>query len=359
MFINKIAHQNPPHKYNQDDIRQLMKANIQLSERDARIVDMIYRSSAIQSRYSVIGDLKEGFEGDRLFFDENMHLKKVPATARRNEVYKEHTATLAVALVKDILVQNRLEAQDITHVITVSCTGFYAPGPDFDIVTKLGMKPDTQRYHLGFMGCYAAFPALRMAEAFLAKDPNANVLVVCIELCTIHLQFSDGPDQLLSGALFADGLAGSICTTEAIHADALEWKQSHSTLIGEGEADMAWTIGDLGFDMKLSTYVPKLLEKHAESVIEAAFPDGKPTYDILALHPGGKAIVDRIQEVFGESKESLAYSRKVLQEYGNMSSATIFFVLEDIQQVLKKGQQTLAMGFGPGLTVESALLQKS
>lgn len=358
MYINQIAHNNPPHKYYQDDVRQLMKANITLSERDARIVDMIYKSSAIQSRYSVIGDLKEGFTGERLFFDEQMQLKSAPSTATRNDAYKKHTGTLVVELAKDILAKNNLVAADITHVITVSCTGFYAPGPDYDIVTKLGMKVDTQRYHLGFMGCYAAFPALRMAEAFLAKDPKATILVICIELCTIHLQFSNGPDQLLSGALFADGLAGTICTHEPIHENALAWKKSHSTLIGEGEADMAWTIGDLGFDMKLSTYVPKLLEKHADSVLEAAFPEGKPDYDILALHPGGKAIVDRIQEVFSESHESLAYSRKVLQEYGNMSSATILFVLEDIQQVLKKGQQTLAMGFGPGLTVESALLQK-
>lgn len=359
MYLNKIAHLNPPHKYIQDDVRQLMKANISLSERDARIVDMIYKSSAIHSRYSVIGDLKEGYEGDRLFFDEQMQLKQAPTTACRNAAYKTHTSKLVVDVSKDILAKNHLVAQDITHVITVSCTGFYAPGPDYDIVTKLGMKPDTQRYHLGFMGCYAAFPALRMAESFLAKDPNASVLVVCIELCTIHLQFSDGPDQLLSGALFADGLAGTVCTSEAIHNDALAWKHSHSTLIGEGESDMAWTIGDLGFDMKLSTYVPKLLEKHADSVINAAFPDGKPSYDILALHPGGKAIVDRIQEVFGETDESLAYSRKVLNEYGNMSSATILYVLADIQLILKSGQQTLAMGFGPGLTVESALLQKS
>jgi predicted naringenin-chalcone synthase len=360
MFINKIQHKTPEHRYMQDDVRQLMKKHIDLSERDARVLDMIYKSSAIESRQSVIGDLKEGFEGDRLFFDTNMQLiKPTPGTAVRNDTYRKHASTLVVDLAKDILNANKLKPEDITHVITVSCTGFYAPGPDFDIVTKLGMKADTQRYHLGFMGCYAAFPALRMAESFLAKEPDATVLVICIELCTIHLQFTDGQDQLLSGALFADGAAGSVCTTEAIHNEALAWNHSHSTLIGEGEADMAWTIGDFGFDMKLSTYVPKLLEKHAESVISAAFPEGKPEYEILALHPGGKAIVDRIQEVFGETNESLMYSRNVLKEFGNMSSATILFVLEDVQKVLEKGQKTLAMGFGPGLTVESALLQKS
>lgn len=359
MYLNKISHYNPPRTFTQDFISGLLKDYIKPSERDSRIIDMIYRSSAIDQRHSMVNDLNPGFDGECLFINKEKELLPTPKSGQRNDFYRKGASLGFVETARSILADNKLQASDITHVVTVSCTGFYAPGPDFDIVTQLGMSPDTERYHLGFMGCYAAFPALRMAESFLAKDKEAKVLVICLELCTLHLQFNTGPDQLLSGAIFADGAAGTICTSEPIHSLALKWLDSYSTLIVEGESEMAWTIGDYGFDMKLTTYVPKLLAKHTQAVIEAAFPKGKPDYEILSLHPGGKAIVDRVQQVFDEPKESLQYSREVLRKYGNMSSATILFVLEEVQKVLTPGKNTIAMGFGPGLTVETALLNKA
>lgn len=358
MFLNNICHYTPPFKYSQNEALELMKSHIELNDKERRVIDMIYRFSAIDYRYSMVGDLKTEFEGDRLFIDEKGKLLAPIGTAKRNQFYERGARTGFIETAKSILLANDIEASEITHVITVSCTGFYAPGPDYDIVNELNMNPQTQRYHIGFMGCYAAFPALRMAEAFLKAQKDTKVLVICLELCTLHLQFESSADQLLSGALFADGAAGTICTNEPLNEHALQWLSSTPNLIGEGEADMAWTIGDQGFDMRLSTYVPKLLEKHASSVVHAAFPDGKPDYEILSLHPGGKAIIDRVQNVFEESDESLQYSRKILREYGNMSSATVLFVLEEVQKTLKSTQKTLSMGFGPGLTVETALLQK-
>jgi predicted naringenin-chalcone synthase len=358
MHLNRIAHYVPQHKYAQSDVLQIMKSVLALDDKQQRILDIIYRKSAIEYRHSVVGDIDPTFEGDRLFFDTDGALLPTPHTGTRNEWYRKAASEGYVALARTILDEHQMPAEEVTHVITVSCTGFYAPGPDYDIVTQLGMQPQTQRYHLGFMGCYAAFPALRMADAILAKEPQAKVMVICLELCTIHLQFTSGPDELLAASLFADGAAGTLCTSEPLHDDALAWKHSHSTLIGEGEADMAWTIGHQGFDMKLSSYVPKLLEKHGEDVLAKAFPEGLPDFSIYALHPGGAAIVDKMQHLLGQPDASMQYSRNVLRNFGNMSSATILFVLQQVQSQLQSGESTLAMGFGPGLTVESALLQK-
>lgn len=358
MFLNRIAHYNPPFRYPQQEVGQILKKAIGLGEKEGRLCDIMYRKSGIDRRYSVIGDLDPNYDGERLFFDENQNLLPTPDTGQRNAVYEKYAREGYVECARKILEVNEVPAEAITHVITVSCTGFYAPGPEYDIVQQLGMKPYTERYHLGFMGCYAAFPALRMAHAFLNVQSDAKVLVLCLELCSIHLQFTDGADELLSGSLFADGAAGTLCTNEPLQADSLEWLKSDSRLIGEGEADMAWRIGAQGFDMKLSSYVPKLLEKHGQDVLEAAFPEGIPNFDIYALHPGGSAIVQKMQQLLSEPDESLQYSRKILREYGNMSSVTILFVLEEVQKALKAGQKTLAMGFGPGLTVETALLQK-
>jgi predicted naringenin-chalcone synthase len=253
---------------------------------------------------------------------------------------------------------------EITHVVTASCTGFYNPGPDFHIVCDLGMPVSTQRYHLGFMGCYAAFPALRMAAQFCQADPDAVVLVMCLELCSLHLQMNGNEDSLLANSLFADGAGAAIVSARppAPGQSAYRIDGFRTALFPSGEKDMAWRIGDHGFDITLSTYVPKIIGANIRKFIEPSLAGsgmGIADVDTWAVHPGGKSIIDQVQASLSLRPEQVRASREVLRNFGNMSSATILFVLQEIlRQPSRSGSETIcAMAFGPGLTVEMALLQ--
>jgi predicted naringenin-chalcone synthase len=224
--------------------------------------------------------------------------------------------------------------------------------------------PSTQRFHLGFMGCFAAFPAMKMAKSFCESEPGATVLIVCLELCSIHLQASEATDNLISASVFADGAAGTLVhSKKPENSPAFELSQFATSIAGDSEGDMAWTIGDTGFDMVLSTYVPDIIESNLAAAIQPLFVD----YDLnpkqirhWAVHPGGRAILDKVQKNLELGEKMLTSSRKILNEFGNMSSATILFVLSDILQKSQKddAEPVLAMAFGPGLTIESGLLFK-
>lgn len=257
-----------------------------------------------------------------------------------------------------------ISEEDITHVITVSCTGFFAPEPGFEIIRALGLSPSTQRYHLGFMGCFAAFPAMKMAKSFCDADARANVLVVCLELCSIHLQGSEETDNLISASVFGDGAAGMIINASPPSGSVgFELKQFSTSIAEDSEEDMAWTIGDTGFEMVLSTYVPEIIESNLAHAIQPLLETYSLSADDIrhwAVHPGGRAILDKIEKSFSLDKTQLASPRKVLANYGNMSSATILFVLADLLESPQSAasESVLAMAFGPGLTIESGLLRK-
>jgi predicted naringenin-chalcone synthase len=215
------------------------------------------------------------------------------------------------------------------------------------------------------MGCFAAFPAMKMAKSFCNSHPNANVLIVCLELCSIHLQPSEATDNLISASVFADGAAGVIISKEKPQStNSFKLTQFATAIAQESEKDMAWTIGDTGFDMVLSTYVPDIIKANLKESITPLLTDYQLTIDDInhwALHPGGRAILDKVQNSFNLSGEQLSPSRKVLADYGNMSSATILFVLQELlnRPSTKETESVLAMAFGPGLTIESGLLQKN
>jgi len=256
----------------------------------------------------------------------------------------------------------------VTHVITVSCTGFHAPGPEYEIVRALGLADSVQRYHFGFMGCYASMPALRAASQFCAADPDAVVLVVSVELCTLHLRSSEDPDVIVASSLFADGAAAGIVTARPSAARGLRLDRFHTAIAPEGEKDMAWTIGDHGFEMILSTGVPRII---GETIVDALRPlyagelsapfrDGVIGEQVRhwAIHPGGRSILDRVQDRLGLSDVQLHPARETLRTHGNMSSATVLFVLRRIleEEGARVGERVSAMAFGPGLTAESALM---
>jgi predicted naringenin-chalcone synthase len=308
-----------------------------------------------------------------VFFDIESRELLFPGTKARNEIYATEATKLYVrAAQAAIEACPGIEASDITHVVTVSCTGFYAPGPDFMLVRELGLGAAVQRYHLGFMGCYAAIPALRTAKQFCEADAAAVVLVVSAELCTLHLRTSNDPDTIVASSLFADGAAAGIVTARPLAEGerAFDLDRFETRITPNGEDDMAWKIGDHGFEMVLSNAIPTIIDDHITGAIEplldhdAALAEALATdaasdaIEHWAIHPGGRSILDKVESRLRLSEAQLVPARETLRDYGNMSSATVLFVLRNILESdpAADGDRVVAMAFGPGLTVESALM---
>jgi len=377
VYLHNLATAVPTPTYGAEWASELMQEHVAARPATRRVIRNIYRNSGIEKRHSVVDDwgqvaaLDPGTElPPPLFFAPDGTRLPTPGTGARNAVYAREAPLLFERVARELVETTPgFTAADVTHVITISCTGFFAPGPDFQVVRALGLPGSTQRYHVGFMGCYAAFQGLRMAEAFCRAEPEAVVLVLSAELCTLHLQFTDDTDDLIAGALFADGAAGALVSARAPAAPAipgdrpaLELSGFHSELAPEGEKDMAWTIGDEGFRMKLSTYVPEIIEANLAPIVgEILGRAGLAANQVpwWALHPGGRAIVDRVQGSMSLSDVQVAASRDVLRQYGNMSSATVLFVLKALLDsgVTEPGDPVLAMAFGPGLTIETGLFR--
>lgn len=369
-IIRAVGTAVPATNVDQGAVQELFASQPGLSRLGQRIVGTAFGASAVDQRQTVITDLLHDGDGD--FVDADGVVRS-PSTRFRNDRYRETALPLFVAAAADALTKADVAADQVTHVVTVSCTGFTQPGPDLAVASGLGMRPGVFRHHVGFMGCYAAFPALRMAAAFCAEDPDAVVLVVCAELCTLHIRASDDPDQIVANSVFGDGAAAAVVTPDLPDArfaaepdpDArlgLRVDAFASSVIAEGAGDMAWNIGDEGFEMVLSSAVPHLIEQHvAEAVAPVLAAVGcadAVAVPLWAVHPGGRAILDRVEEELQLPASAIEASRQVLAEHGNMSSATVLFVLarvlEDAPEV---GSRVVALAFGPGLTVETAALE--
>lgn len=366
--IHAIGTALPPHRYTQPFIRGVMASWIGGDRRTDKLLDRVYAASAIDARHSVVADfLEPPPAGHRPLFRDDEGAYRSPSTGERNALYAAHAPGLAASAAGAALsAGGDLGPLDVTHLITVSCTGFYTPGVDLHLVRSLGLGAGVERYHLGFMGCFAAFPALRMAQAFCSADPAAVVLIVTVELCTIHLQPRADVDAILSASVFADGAAAALVSartpTGAQRPLAIE--RSATALTRNGGDDMAWTIGDHGFDMSLTAYVPRVLADESATLLAPLFAGaGVQPADVRwwAVHPGGRAIVDKVASALALDEASVAASRSVLRRAGNMSSATVLFVLEELMDPTlpgpASGERVAALAFGPGLTVDSALLR--
>ena len=359
VWIHRIESAVPEHRYRQADIGERM-LEWTATKRQQRMVRALYRDSGIESRFSVIPDA-----GAQFFLPSAEGGFLQPGTATRNAIYSREATKLATGLGRKLLdASPEFAADDITHLVTASCTGFFNPGIDFFLCRELVLPTDIQRFHLGFMGCYAAFPALNMAVQFCRANPAAVVLVMCLELCSLHLQINDSEDSLLANTLFADGAAAMLVSARPPQAGHRSCKvlDFASALLPAGQEAMAWSIGDLGFDIALSSYVPKIIGAGIGDLLQPLLVRNALAREDIsrwAIHPGGKSILDRVAASLALSPEQVSASRHVLREYGNMSSATILFVLREM--MAKPGgpppENICAMAFGPGLTVESALLQ--
>lgn len=355
----------------QPQVRDVFAAQPGLTRLGQRLVGAAFDSSGIETRYTAVRELTlDETSENPVFFDREELRILTPSTKTRNEVYAVEGTKLFVEAARKALEAARgIEAADITHVVTVSCTGFFAPGPDYKVVRALDLKPSVQRYHLGFMGCYAAFPALRSAKAFCDADPDAVVLVISAELCSLHVRSSNNPDTIVGSSLFADGAAAAIISARDIPLDgpALTLDHFETVLTPVGEESMAWNIGDEGFEMVLGTYVPHIIDDHIVGALEPLLArdeslEGLDYSDIehWAIHPGGRSILDKVEAKLGLTQEQLVPARETLRAYGNMSSATVMFVLKHIldQPASRGNNRVCSMAFGPGLTVETALLTR-
>lgn len=366
----------PPTVLVQHEVRDVFAAQPGMSRLGQRLVSTAFDSAGVTTRRTVLDELQGDTDSDDSpFYDAASGRLIAAGTKQRNDRYIEQAGPLAVEVAgRALAAAPSIAPADVTHVITVSCTGFFAPGLDFVVARALGLPPSVQRYHLGFMGCYAALPALRAAAQFCRADPDAVVLVVSVELCTLHLRSSNDPDTIVATSLFGDGAAAALVSRRPLVAGerGLRVERFESRTTPTGVDAMAWTIGDEGFEMVLSATVPQVIGRYAVDALRPLLDDDPELTDALeptalesgaladavqhwAVHPGGRSIVDRVEAAFALRPQQVAPSRAVLAEVGNLSSATVLLVLERILRAsVPAGDRVIAMAFGPGLTVESA-----
>lgn len=318
------------------------------SPRQQRLLERIYQRSGVMHRHCI--PLPDSSN---------------PSTAERMRSYQPAALELALEASRLALKDAGIEAGAITHLITVSCTGFGAPGFDLALIASLPLAMDVARTHVGFMGCHGAFNGLRVARAFVEADPSACVLLCAVELCSLHLQEGWNPDHIVANALFADG-AGAVVAVSADGADegsthktGLQLVASTSTVLPGTEELMGWIIEDHGFSMVLSSKVPSRIATQLRPWLEqwlAGLGLTLPEVETWAVHPGGPRILAAVLESAGLQPAQIDLSTAVLRQFGNMSSATILFILERLRTSAGRDGPCLALGFGPGLTVEAALL---
>ena len=330
-----------------------------------RVVAAIYRQTRIRSRGSVLLDDPGTQAYSQTFFPPASSAEPSgPSTSERMDRYAAEAGPLALAAAARALADAGIDPGSVTHLVTCSCTGFANPGVDLELVSRLGLPASVARTHVGFMGCHGAFNALRVAEAFVAARPESVPLVVCVELCSLHFQYGARSDVIVANSIFADGAAavvgGHPSRRGTTAAPVWQLERQWSSVLPESRDEMGWTIGDHGFEMNLSAAVPGTVARHLPATVAAGLAAaGLLPTDIgsWAVHPGGPRVLAAVEEALALPPEALAISREVLAEHGNMSSATILFILERLVRGDAAGT-CVAMAFGPGLTAELALLTR-
>jgi alpha-pyrone synthase len=362
-YICAIGTANPDLAIPQLQIAGFMAGALAFDAGETRRLKALYRATGIRQRHTVLEDYSKA-PGAFTFFPNTADLEPFPTVKPRMAQYKQHALGLSLAAIGDCLRQiPEVLPATITHLITVSCTGMYAPGLDIDILQALQLSTAVQRTAINFMGCYAAFNGLKTADAFCKADPSARVLVVCTEICTIHFQKSRQHDHLLSNALFGDGAAAVLLQARPTGNTCLQLDSFHCDLVFNGKKDMAWHISDFGFEMTLSSYVPDMIRQGIRQLTRNLLRQlAVDLRDIrlFAIHPGGRKILECIEGELGLSKADNRFAYQVLHQFGNMSSATVLFVLKDLLAAVgpaEAGEPVLSFAFGPGLTLESMLLK--
>ena len=359
--IASISTALPAYRHEQTEILSFMQKVYALNEVDKRKLRFLYHQSGIGSRYSVIPDYSLN-PGEWAFYPPTENLDPFPNLELRMKWYEKTAPALSIEAIEKCIEQ-KIKKEEITHLITVSCTGMSAPGLDLQIMESMELPVNIFRTSINFMGCYAAIHGLKLADAFCKSDKNAKVLVVCTELCTLHFQKENTLDNLASSLLFGDGSAAMLVVHDENDLPGLKIKNFYSEVAFGGKDHMSWQLSSKGFLMTLSGYVPELIEQDFDQLLTKALRNGdikKEDISHWCIHPGGKRILSSISKSAGIEEEKLATSYKVLNNYGNMSSPTILFVLKEIMDSFEENNQeevnVFGAAFGPGLTMETFLL---
>ena len=328
----------------------------------SRKLKILFHLSGISTRYSAVSDFKIGNCENPFFSD----VQNPPTVEKRSEQFKKHAASLAIEAILQSLqkIETTIAEFGITHLITVTCTGLYAPGIDTEIIEQLNLPDDIFHTSVNFMGCNAAMHALKLGDMIAKTDRDARVMIVCVELCTLHFQPKNNHDNLLSNTIFGDGAAAVVIVPDThpwqFHQKGIAITGFYSLLLNKGKDLIGWNITPLNFEMVLDAKVPEFIGEEVKDLVMKA--EKKLNMKITqiskwAIHPGGKKILDTIQKQLKLKDADMQFSYKVLKDYGNMSSPTILFVLNEILKAENKPNETIfAMGFGPGLSIDTALL---
>jgi len=327
-----------------------------------RAIHRMAERSGIRARHTVLADFAEDDPARFTFFPNSRDLEPFPTTADRLEVFERDAVPLAAAAARRALADAAVAPEAVTHLVVTTCTGFYAPGPDQDLLTALGLRSDVKRTLIGFMGCYAGFNGLRAADDIVRAHPEAIVLQVAVELCTLHMQKGPETETLVANLLFSDGASAAVYAGDRTRPTRRSGARAriagtHSELSLNTRDQMSWRIGDHGFVMRLSPDVPHHLGVGVGGFLDAlceASNVRRPQLDQLAVHPGGRRVLEATRDALDVPQSALAASHRVLADHGNMSSATILFVID---RALERATGPIAaLGFGPGLTMEGAVL---
>ena len=352
--IVSIGIASPSYKAEQAGILEFMKKAYKNDDLASRKLNALFRFSGINYRYSVIPDFTNSQE-PVFFVNENPQ----PDVQDRNRLFQEHAVSLSLKAINNALGETGIAPREITHLITVTCTGLAAPGLNAALMENLSLNQDTYNTSVNFMGCGAAFHGLKMADFILRSEEKAKVLVVCTEICTLHFQPKSNDDNLLSNTIFGDGAAAVLMLSGNSDEKGLLAEGFYSYLLPAGKDLMGWNINPVSFEMVLNGGVPDFISNEIEMVVSNASkyyhldPD---EINYWAVHPGGKKILDKINLDLGFQNGELRNSYDVLSSYGNLSSATILFVLKRIlDNNIVNGSKIFAIGFGPGISIETCL----
>jgi predicted naringenin-chalcone synthase len=324
-----------------------------------RQLDILYRMAGVKRRYSVILGGPEGSPNRQAFYpDPDETMSSGPPTRARMEKYERDALPLALAASREALDNAGVNPDQFTHLITVSCSGFSAPGVDIGLIKGLGLPQSVERTHVGFMGCHGALNGLRVARGFAESDPHAQILLCAVELCSLHYHYGWNPDHLVANTLFADGAAAVV--GRAANGEGTDTWCIHGTgscLIPDSEDAMTWRIGNNGFFMSLSSRVPELIGSHLRPWMESWLAKYELRIGDIrswAVHPGGPRILGSVAKALDLPRDAVNVSREILRDHGNMSSPTVLFILKRMRD---RGMPTpcVALGFGPGLMAETTL----
>jgi predicted naringenin-chalcone synthase len=362
----------PANVMTQDEATFLAQEICARNEDERRLVKVLYRKAGVKERSTVVphetalryltpqvaavGANAAGFAGDELA-EAEPPLHYGPTTQERMEFYRTHAPGLALEAAGAALDDAALAPDAITHVVVVTCTGFYSPGIDAALIEQLGLPRTTERIQVGFMGCHGAINGLRAATALVAADPGRRVLLCCVELCSLHYCFQWDPLRAVGNAVFADGAAAMVLGPPGDREARLRPAACGSYLIPDSADAMTWTIGDHGFEMILSPRVPDLIGEHLRPFMESWLAKHGLAIDKVggwAVHPGGPRVLSAVEDALGLDRTATAVSREVLATCGNMSSPTVLFILDRMRR-LDMPRPYVALGFGPGLAAEAAL----